>query len=390
MLTRITLKTFKCFEALVLPLYPLTLLTGLNASGKSTVLQALAMIHQSARVSLESEHILLHGDVVALGTIGDVVDKVNGRRGFEVRVDTTDPYLKWEVESESADRGDVAVPIKQAWYGRHVINEHPRATGRAIFRNAGAQVPAQDLLNLVLRLTYLSAERAGPREVYPLLDPREHQTVGPLGDRAIGTLYWYGDQAVQDSLVRDPDDSPTLLKQSGAWLAHFFPGAGLEVRRVPGANLVSLGFRTSLDTDFHRPQNVGFGLSNVLPILVACLNARPGDLVMVENPEVHLHPRGQAEMGIFLARVAAAGVQVLVETHSDHVLNGVRRAVRSQLLSPAGVALHYFQPRGYAAERGFDQVISPSMDRDGNIDHWPEGFFDQFEKDAAWLAGWGT
>jgi predicted ATPase len=90
-------------------------------------------------------------------------------------------------------------------------------------------------------------------------------------------------------------------------------------------------------------------------------------------------------MGQFLTEVAAAGVQVLTESHSDHVLNGIRRAVKAGRLSADKVALHFFKPRDEDGE----QVTTPILDPTGNIDHWPEGFFDQFDKDINYFAGWG-
>ena len=138
-------------------------------------------------------------------------------------------------------------------------------------------------------------------------------------------------------------------------------------------------------TGFHRPKNVGFGLTQVLPIIVAALAAQQGDLLLIENPEVHLHPAGQALMGEFLAEVANGGVQVFVESHSDHVLNGIRRAVKKNILSADRVSLHFFSPRGSETA----QVISPTIGSDGTIDHWPSGFFDQFDKDMNYFAGWG-
>ena len=105
--------------------------------------------------------------------------------------------------------------------------------------------------------------------------------------------------------------------------------------------------RTSNAVDFHSPVHTGFGLTQVLPIVVAALSADEGDILLVENPEVHLHPAGQALMGQFLAKVALAGVQVIVETHSDHILNGVRVAVASkQLLGANDVAIHFFGAAG--------------------------------------------
>jgi predicted ATPase len=165
----------------------------------------------------------------------------------------------------------------------------------------------------------------------------------------------------------------------------FFPGCGLVVQQVAQANAVTLGLRSSEATDFHRPIHVGFGLTQVLPIIVAALSAGNEDILLIENPEVHLHPAGQALMGRFLADVARAGVQVVVETHSDHFLNGVRRSVKASRLTAEQVAIHFFKPRSPEAA----QVLSPILDSSGNIDSWPEGFFDQFDKDMNYFAGWG-
>ena len=167
-------------------------------------------------------------------------------------------------------------------------------------------------------------------------------------------------------------------------MASFFPGCVLDVQQVPAANVITLGIRTSGDTPFHRPVHTGFGLTQVLPIVVAVLSAERDALLLVENPEVHLHPAGQARMGAFLAEAAAAGVQVLVESHSDHVLNGIRRAVKAGLLEPNDAALHFFSPRSVDAP----QVQTPTMDTDGRLDFWPDGFFDQLDKDLSALAGW--
>ena len=90
-------------------------------------------------------------------------------------------------------------------------------------------------------------------------------------------------------------------------------------------------------------------------------------------------------MGKFLADAAQSGVQIIVETHSDHVLNGIRRAVKSGRVSADNVAIHFFRDRF----RHETQVLSPSIDPAGNIDVWPEGFFDQFDRDLNYFVGWG-
>ena len=172
------------------------------------------------------------------------------------------------------------------------------------------------------------------------------------------------------------------MRQAEAWMREFFPACMLDVQQVPQANAVTLGIRTSDATSFHRPANVGFGLTQVLPIIIAALSASPSDLLLIENPEVHLHPAGQARMGSFLARVAAAGVQVILETHSDHLLNGIRRVVKAEQIDSSDVMLHFFKERGSEGS----QVVSPTIDAQGGLDVWPEGFFDQMELDLVTIA----
>ena len=149
-------------------------------------------------------------------------------------------------------------------------------------------------------LVYLSAEREGPRETYPLEDLRDSGDVGARGEHAVSVLHAAGDRRVLAPLAV-ADVPPTMLRQVEARMRDFFPGCELDLQKVPQANAVTLGLRTSRDLDFHRPVHTGFGLTQVLPIVVAALSATAGGLLMIENPEVHLHPASQATMGQFLA-----------------------------------------------------------------------------------------
>jgi len=224
----------------------------------------------------------------------------------------------------------------------------------------------------------------GPRDVYGLDDRQISTVVGPAGEHAASVLHWGREEVVMADLALR-DTPPTRLRQVEERMRMFFPGCSIALQQIPNVNAVTLGLRTSDETDFHRPVHVGFGLTQVFPIIVAALSAKAGDILLIENPEVHLHPAGQALMGQFLSEVARAGVQVIVETHSDHVLNGIRRSVKSGSLQPGQVAIHFFRPRSL----GGSQVVSPQIDKTGNIDTWPEGFFDQFDKDMNYFAGWG-
>ena len=385
MLTRIDLRHFKCFEMLKLPLRPLTLLSGANASGKSSVMQALVLLHQTMREHEWSSRLMLNGASVRLGTAADVIDQVYGRRECGISLlDSDAAWFQWEFEGE---RDEMSMAV------RKVRGETADGAGWDVDESQALHyllpTPSKDnaLTNRLCGLTYVTAERLGPREHYIFDDPQLTPVVGSRGEYAVSVLHSGRDIQVLDKLMAQ-DAPPTRFRQVEARMACFFPGCVLAIEQVPRANAVTLGIRMSNGTDFQRPVHAGFGLTQVLPIIVAALSANGDDLLLIENPEVHLHPAGQAAMGEFLAEVVSAGVQVMIETHSDHVLNGIRRAVKNGTLTSEHVALHFFRPRREDRKDGRAQVQSPILDADGNIDAWPEGFFDQFDKDMNYFAGW--
>ena len=129
----------------------------------------------------------------------------------------------------------------------------------------------------------------------------------------------------------------------------------------------------------YRPTNVGFGVSYTLPVVVALLSAEPGDLLLLESPEAHLHPRGQAKLAELLSLAASAGVQVIVESHSDHIMNGVRVAVHQSKLRAEQVRFFYFRWNP-DDKTGATQVQEIKMDSEGRIGAWPDGFFDEIDR----------
>ena len=234
-------------------------------------------------------------------------------------------------------------------------------------------------------LHYVQAERVGPRKFYPLSEVAARR--GELGSR--GEFTWnYLDDRQSDRLpVDDPRcaDAPgrRLVEVVDHWLQDVSPGAHLQLEAVLAADAVLAGFAFDRPGDTrsrrHRATNVGFGLSYVLPVVLALL-APPGALCLIENPEAHLHPRGQTKLAELAARAATAGVQVFVETHSDHFVDGVRIAVRDGLIPAADAAIHYFERRDGRAD-----VASPVIDSDGRLSYWPAGFFDQHDENLARL-----
>lgn len=387
MIRELELRHFKCFEHLRLPVRLLTVLSGTNAAGKSTAVQPLVLLHQTMLDHEWSRRLALNGRAVRLGTVADVVDRVHGRGGFDLGIEHSEgARIVWRF---GGDRTDMSMHVDQV--SVDAAEGGLRAEGgdlgvrfRYLLPDGEIPTGARQLTDQLQSLFYLGAERIGPRDTYPLRDTKLTGEVGPTGERVPGFLYAGQDERVESSLALDGTPR-TRLRQVEGHMARFFPGCRIDVEKVPRASAVMLRLGTSTAMDLDTPTHTGFGLTQVLAIVVVALSLEKGGLLIVENPEVHLHPAGQSLMGGFLSQVAAAGIQVIIETHSDHVLNGVRRAVKTGALSNKKVALNFFRPRGKDAAA---QVESPVMDQEGRLDSWPEGFFDQFDKDSSFFAGW--
>lgn len=385
MLTRIDLQNFKCFNYLNLELCPLTLLSGVNASGKSSVLQAIALLHQTMREHEWSSRLILNGSAVRLGTASDVISHEHGRRNYSITLYDGDlTWFQWEFEGE---RDELSMEVSRISVETSDGVELSLDESQPLRYLLLEPSSSHSLVDRLRNATYLTAERLGPREHYMFDDPQHTPIVGSRGEHAVSVLYSGRDLHVLNKLdvLGVP---PTRFRQVESRMASFFPGCELDLVQVPRTNTILLAIRTSRSTEFHRPVHTGFGVTQVLPIVTAALSARQDDLLMIENPEVHLHPAGQSAMGEFLVEVSVAGVQVILETHSDHVLNGIRRAVKNNALCSDDVAMHFFRVVREREENSKSQVESLKIDKNGNIDNWPDGFFDQFDKDMNNFAGW--
>jgi predicted ATPase len=252
------------------------------------------------------------------------------------------------------------------------------------------QEDSDSKINLILKeIIFISATRNGTLDVYPIPNSPFpiHADVGECGQFAPWWFAKFLDENIPDKKRNNNDSAQSLRRQFNAWANELFPGTEASVEELERLPLVKLELRTSKQQQFKRPANVGYGLTYAFPILVAGLLAKEGQVLIVDSPEAHLHPLGQSKIGYFLGTMAAAGVQVICETHSDHVLNGIRLAVADNTLLNSDVAIHFFQPQTGETEET-PLITSPQIDSKGSLDIWPEGFFDQTDKDLAKLNGW--
>ena len=386
MITSIKLEHFKCFKDLKLPFGSLTLLTGVNAAGKSSAIQPLVLLHQTLIQKRFSKSLLLNGPLLRLGRFGDVMDEVHGRDSFAIGISAKESSIRWVFNSDSKESVVAQISDRIVTVNGNQLPASQLISDSFFFPYSNEAKSLLETEIWLSNLLYLSTERIGPRETYPAdMGLADKVELGSEGELTPWFLHVNRERQVHSSLCLDA--TTTLARQVEARLSDFFPGAGLELKPVEGANLVTMLIRTSPSGNFHRPQNVGYGLTNILPILAACLAASPQQPVIIENPEAHLHPAAQAKMGRFLAQVAATGVQVILESHSDHILNGIRRAVKERILTPESVMIHFFRRQNQESDQG-SQVISPVMNESGVIDHWPRGFFDQYDEDLEVLTDW--
>lgn len=370
MLERIGLENFKASRDIDVRLAPLSVLTGLNSSGKSTLLQAIGALRQSYDSNGRTDGLSLSGELVQLGKYSDLLTE--GTSGDAVAVTILDDGTSY----------------RWAFSGASDANQ---------LRFSEEPTPPPNFL-ISPDFQFLQANRILPQTLYPQAPQRARDAgfLGPRGEYTADFLELAEKRQVSRSrsfpreglglneeLLNKVAPTNGLLDQVAGWLQQLSPGARLKTVPLSGTDEVLLQYRydgrlLEVSSNYYRPTNVGFGLTYSLPIVVACLAAPRGALLLLENPEAHLHPQGQAALGELMARCASDGTQIIVESHSDHLLNGVRLAVKKGLIASQDVVIHFFSR---SVETGEAFVQSPAVLESGRLSNWPKGFFDQWDKD---------
>ncbi|MEA5616476.1 DUF3696 domain-containing protein [Cronbergia sp. UHCC 0137] len=355
-----TLKNFKPFENQSFFLKPLTLLSGLNSTGKSSLLQSLLLLRQSSQQDLlDRVGLALNGDLVSIGTAQDAL------------------FKRAKEDSMTLEIG-MNNNVKGTW-----VFDFDRESD--IMQISSLSIADAEIYNSSLftdKFHYLKAERIAPRNYFQMSDfqVRQHQQIGSQGEFTAHFLSINEYAKIPHSQLSHPSAQSDILKsQVEAWLGEISPGTRVDIELHSAMDVVNLQYSYE-DNNSYRSTNVGFGITYILPIIVAILSATSDTLILLENPEAHLHPRGQSKMGELIALAASCGIQIILETHSDHVLNGIRKAVRHNKLEADKVQINYFE-RYLKKGQPTTEIITPRIYQSGGIDRWPDGFFDQAEQD---------
>lgn len=364
MISKFTITGFKRFAFCTLDCRPLTVLTGLNGAGKTSTIQALLLAREATLTST--------------GTVA-----LNGPFGMELG--SAQDVLNIHVAGESSQI-ELIVTFHDADTATFLLDAGDETLLHLPLRSRPERVPAP-LGGTDRGFAYLCAERLGPREMLGASAlPAVDLSTGVRGEYCAQILDIHGLAGKVFPPRRHPgrpDEVDAFLKyQVEAWLSDIVRPIEVDVAKFPGISARALRFR-SPGGEWVRATNMGFGISYCLPIVLAGLFAPPGGIVIVENPEAHLHPAGQSRMGAFLATLAASGVQVVMETHSDHVINGIRRTIGEQKLLGADQALvHFFDSN----ENDEPSWTTLEFTGTGNLTNWPPRFFDQYQVDIAALS----
>lgn len=373
MVSKVSILNFKSLRDMILDVAPLTILTGLNGAGKSSFIQLMLLMRQNATIGESPIEVELNKGFLRLGTQSDIQYCYNtGAERAVVSIESEQLNSTYAVEMVfDAPSSDVIV-----W--------HPAAG----CSSSGAE-SSKMLVDYLNGMQYISAERGAPRQEHEYSPSKiKLRQWGEYGENAIAFLAEFGDNIVVCEKMRNPSCSdPMLTSQVNAWLGVVSHGAAVNMKINEALRKVELSFSfaTGVNKFAFRPQNVGFGLSYVLSLLIMILTAQPGDCLILENPEAHIHPRGQAELGRLMSLAASAGIQIIVETHSDHIINGVRVAIKNGVMDRHSAVIQFFNrldqlQSGSGLYEQYSVARKIEIDSNGELSEYPDDFMEEWDR----------
>ncbi len=381
MIRYLRLKNFKSHKDTVLEISNLTVLCGANAVGKSSAIQALLLLRESFLANSNFDYLDLKSNPINIGTAQDAIYQFAEKNevGFEIKTDDLELAYSFESKDSELSKTLMNRPENVIHYSNKEV------------------LKKENLFNKYCQ--FISAARLGPQPYYPKDDVvvdiyNQISVLEGKAEHFIHFLMQHKDLIVSKDLVNPNIEANDLFYQTTAWEREISNGVNILVE-----DLGTLGYELKYQfntgskegkTGSYKSNNVGFGLSYIMPMIVAILSSPPHmGLLLLENPEAHIHPNGQGKIAELICLAAQSGVQIIVETHSDHIINGIlvqakRFEETGKGISKDNIAMYHFARN---IKQHSSEAIRINIEDGGRIRYTPNGFFDQFSIDRKFLMG---
>lgn len=343
MINKIKINGLKSIDELQIDLRNFNLFLGTNSAGKSTVIQSILAVSQNIN-QVEPK---INGGLVSFGDFREI-------RNFN----TNAKSIKIEVEEENKEHSI-----------EFFEDENPKVD---IKKEACGLVFDKGLY-------YLSASRLGHMDTYEK-NIKEVYKFGLQGEYCFSYFLKNKGKILDKKLLNDTI-SETLDHNVNYWF-NYIVGGKLVVNDIPQTDKLKAQFKGKSDREV-RTKNIGSGLSYLISIIIMCLSLEKGEIIIIENPEIHLHPKAQSRLTEFFMFIANADRQLIIETHSDHIFNGTRVAIANDMIKEDKVSINFLSlDEKYCTEN--DRI---TIGKRGRIVNPPEDLFDQFDIDLDRMLG---
>ena len=395
MITELGARNFKSWEYTGrLSLAPLSVFFGANSAGKTSILQTLLMIKQTIEHPIPdwNEPLNLGGDgtLVNLGDLDAVIHRV------PMDFPNLSVFLSWRLPEKltmqtiseidqlsfffSANMevleefryhaGEHSFHVVYAGEGYQVSTPYGEDSAQSVFRCYGIRGTShhteQMFSHLEESLTALFSQvhYLGPLRAYPLLryawEGKHTKSVGQHGENMVSAL-----MAARIQRYEIDEQIAKRLRLLGL----------IESYRLVPVSDTEKDYEFLVTMQKGSPEvrlaDVGFGVSQVLPVLILCYYAQEGSILILEQPEAHLHPKAQSELGdVLIDVVKNRNIQIILESHSEHLLHRLTRRIAEEKIAKDEMALYSCQ-----INEGVSEIEPLEMDEYGNISNWPQNFF---------------
>lgn len=367
MIKKIAIEGFKSFGAKTeMNLARITVIYGKNGRGKSSIVQPLLLLAQTMQEKGIPDVMPVNGRFVKLGVAEDLINKDLSPKKWTVELnsDSESLILSYSTVKEKPQLATISEFFLNG-EDRFVSVASAEGSENMNIDHLKISVTTSDssILQELKMLNYISSERCGPCNEVKLNDNLDPDNIGVKGETLINVIHNHGDM-----FARNVSEA----------LSYVLDGGVIRTRRE-GDDRISLRINSADDEHLlFKPVNVGFGYSYVLPVIVASLLAKKGSMLILENPEAHLHPAAQSRLMDLIIKLAMEkNLQVVVETHSDHVVNDLRIARKNGEIERTDALILFVDHDSKTMQTIVEEI---ECDKNGTLSREPDDFLDEWTK----------